>query len=353
MKDWKKTLITASTPIIKAMQIIDTSSQQIALVVDDERRLFGVVTDGDIRRGLLNGISLDQPVDLILKRDFTAVSAYHSRDEILGLMKQTELRQIPVLDDQGRVIDLRIMDDLIPPIAKENWVVIMAGGLGSRLQPLTNVLPKPLLKIGNKPLIETIVEGFVMMGFRRFYISVNYKADMIEAFLGNGSRWDVDIRYIREEICMGTAGALSLLPESPSHPLIVINGDVLTKINMQHLLDFHTFQKAKATMCIQDYFFKVPFGVVKTDQHRLTSISEKPEHRFYVNAGIYVLEPDVLQFIPRKITFNMTTLFEKLIELEYETVAFPVREYWIDIGRLDDLEKANGEYPNVFSDDPR
>jgi dTDP-glucose pyrophosphorylase len=348
MKNWKNTLITPATPIREAMKIIDTSSLQIALVTDRDLRLIGVVTDGDIRRGLLKGIALDEPVDLILNRDFTAVGPQIARDEILGLMKGKELRQIPVLDEQGKVVDLKIMDDLISQPDKENWVVIMAGGIGSRLQPLTDALPKPLLKVGNKPLIETIVENFVMLGFRRFYISVNYKADMIETFLGDGARWGADIRYLREIMTMGTAGALGLLPDKPAHPLIVMNGDVLTKINMRHLLDFHMSHKAMATMCIQDYYFKVPFGVVKTKQHRLAGINEKPEHRFYVNAGVYVLEPDVLGLIPKDTPYNMTTLFEKLIELKHETVVFPVREYWIDIGRIVDLEKANGEYSAIF-----
>lgn len=348
MKNWQGTLISTATPIREAMQIIDTSSLQIALVTGEDLRLIGVVTDGDIRRGLLRGISLEQPVELILNRNYTSVGPEASRDEILNIMKKTDLRQIPVLDSAGRIINLRVINDLISRPNEASWVVIMAGGLGSRLQPLTEAVPKPLLKIGNKPLIETIIENFVASGFQKFYVAVNYKAEMIERFLGDGSRWDAEVRYLREDSAMGTAGALGLLPEKPEHPLIVINGDVLTKINMMHLLDFHRSHKAKATMCIQDYYFQVPYGVVQTEQHRLSGICEKPEHRFYVNAGVYVLEPEVLDIVPRNMPFNMTSLFEELIKLKCETVVFPVREYWIDVGRLDDLEKANGDYPEIF-----
>jgi len=350
MKDWKKTLVTTSTPIRDAMQIIDTSSLQIALVVDHDARLVGVVTDGDIRRGLLRGISLEEPVELIFKRDFTAVTPQISRNEILALMKRKELRQIPVLDHQGRVVGLKILDDLIPQPYKENWVVIMAGGMGSRLQPLTNEVPKPLLKVGSKPLLETIIRSFCNYGFRKFFISVNYRAEMIETCLGDGSQWGVEISYLKESTRMDTAGALGLLPEKPSHALIVMNGDVLTKINFHQLMDFHYVHKAKATLCVKEYRIQVPYGVITMDEHRLTNINEKPAQSFFVNAGIYVIEPEMLALISPDQPCDMISFFERIIHSNHDVVAFPIREYWVDIGKMEDLHRANGEYDKHFRD---
>ena len=348
MKDWRKTLITLSAPILEAVKIIDASALQIALVVDGHSRLLGVVTDGDIRRALLKGLSLDRSVELIMNKDFTAVGVDSDRDKILELMKQKDLRQIPVVDDRGRVVDLKLLTEMIQLPERQNWVVLMAGGMGTRLQPLTDDCPKPLLKVGDKPLLGTIIEKFIEFGFRKFFVSVNYKAEMIEAFLGDGSQWGIEVFYLRENKHMGTAGALGLLPTRPSCPLIVMNGDVLTSVNMQHLLDFHLANKARATMCVTDYRFQFPYGVIQADHHRLTGIEEKPIHRFFVNAGIYVLEPEALEFVPKNSFFDMPNLFEKLIARGDETVVFPIREYWMDIGRMGDFERANGEYMEVF-----
>ncbi len=348
MKDWKKTLVKTETKIIHAMEIIDQSSLQIALVIGDGDRLVGLVTDGDIRRGLLRGVALDEPVEKIMKKDYTTAGIEVSKEVILQQMKQKELRHIPVVDAWGHIVDLKILDDLIEMSPKDNFIILMAGGQGSRLKPLTMDCPKPLLKVGSKPLMETIIENFIEYGFHKFFISVNYKAEMIEEYFQDGSRWGVSIRYIHEDIQMGTAGSLALLPEIPEIPVIIMNADLLTKVNFQHLLDFHQSHKAKATMCIRDYHFQCPYGVIKTEHYRLTRIEEKPTHSFFVNAGIYVLEPDMLELIPKDMKTDMTEFFEKAIELGYETVAFPIREYWMDIGMVDDFERANGEYSEIF-----
>jgi NDP-sugar pyrophosphorylase family protein len=263
-------------------------------------------------------------------------------------MTQKDLRHIPVLDEQGRIVDLKILEDLIKRSSQDNWVVLMAGGLGARLRPLTNDCPKPMLRIGNKPLLETILENFIDFGYQRFFMAVNYKAEMIEDHFGDGSDWGVTIEYLREKKPLGTAGALGLLPARPSLPFLVMNGDVLTKINLQHLLDFHQTYQAKATMCVREYRFQVPYGVIQTDQHRLKIIDEKPVQKFFVNAGIYVLEPLVLDFVPDNDYLDMPALFEGLITKGLETIVFPIREYWMDIGRLDDIERANGEYYEIF-----
>jgi NDP-sugar pyrophosphorylase family protein len=246
---------------------------------------------------------------------------------------------------------VELLDYLLEAPERENWVVLMAGGLGTRLAPLTDNCPKPLLKVGNKPILETIIENFISHGFKRFYLSVNYKAEMIEEYFGDGSRWGAEIRYLREDKKMGTAGALGLIPEPLTQPFLVMNGDLLTKVNFSQLLNFHQEQNAHATMCVREYDFQVPYGVVSVDKHRIKSIEEKPVHRFFVNAGIYVLDPEAVSLIPADMPYDMTSLFEQMTANEREVIAFPVREYWLDIGHRDDFERAAGDFARIFASD--
>lgn len=340
--------VAPDTPILKTLEIIDKGARQIALVVDENDRLLGTVTDGDIRRGLLKGKSLHDPVSDVMNAYPIVASPYDTKEDILALMKLRQLHQIPVVDEDGRILRVEILDDLLRPAKRDNIVVLMAGGLGTRLRPLTHECPKPLLKVGNKPILETILLNFIEHGFYRFYLSVNYKADMIKEYFGDGSRWNVEIRYLHEEKSLGTAGALSLLPEVPDAPFFVMNGDLLTKVNFGQLLDFHRTHRAYATMCVREYDHQVPYGVVRLNRHQLLGIEEKPVQRFFVNAGIYVLEPDTLSLIPENDFFDMPSLFELLVQQEKQTIAFPIREYWLDIGRLADFERANLEFAEVF-----
>jgi dTDP-glucose pyrophosphorylase len=348
MKEWKQILISKDVTIHDTLRIIDSSAMQIALVVDEEEHLLGTVTDGDIRRGILKGIHLDDLVTKIMNPHPTIAKSYERRDIMLAVMKLKRLNHIPVLDDDGRVINVETLQDLLQTDVKDNVVVLMAGGLGTRLRPLTNECPKPLLKVGGKPVLETILENFMEYGFKKFYLSVNYKADMIKEYFGDGNRWGIEINYIHEDKHLGTAGALSLLPEKTKQPLLVMNGDLLTKVNFQQLLDFHSMHQAQATMCVRDYQFQVPYGVVKLEKDRLTGIDEKPVQRFFVNAGIYVLDPKALELIPNNEFFDMPTLFKKIFDQDGETTAFPIREYWMDIGQLNDYEQANIEFKEVF-----
>ncbi len=348
MKEWQQILVTQDVTIRDTLQIIDSSAMQIALVVDEENRLLGTVTDGDIRRGILKEIMLDEPVKRVMNPHPTVAKSFERRDIVLAVMKLKRLNHIPVIDDDGRVIQVETLQDLIQAEVKDNIVVLMAGGLGARLRPLTNECPKPLLKVGGKPVLETILENFMEYGFKKFYLSVNYKADMIEEYFGNGSSRGIQIDYIHEDKQLGTAGALSLLPEKPNQPLLVMNGDLLTKVNFQQLIDFHSVHQAQATMCVREYNFQVPYGVVKMEKHRLTGIDEKPIKRFFVNAGIYVLEPSALNLIPQNQFFDMPNLFNKIIDNQGETTVFPIREYWMDIGQMNDYEQANGEFNEVF-----
>jgi len=348
MKDWKTTLIPPETPVLEAIRVIDASALQIAVVVDENLRLLGTVTDGDIRRALLRQVPLDENVESIMYLKPTTVNSSASRDEIIAMMKRLDLRHIPVVDDDGRVRDLKVLAQMIEAQEWENLVIIMAGGLGERMQPLTEDCPKSLLKIGGKPILETILENFMEFGFRRFYISVNYKSEMIEDYFGDGDRMGAQISYLREKQRLGTAGPLSLLPETPAEPFFVMNGDLLTRVNFGQLLDFHRFHKARGTMCVRTYRYQVPYGVVQVKEQELKAIDEKPARNFFVNAGIYVLEPEVLSFVPENRYFDMPNLFERLIQENLETVAFPIHEYWLDIGQKEDLEKANGEFREVF-----
>lgn len=348
MKDWKKVLINADMSLRETIRVIDSGALKIALVVDADQKLLGTVTDGDIRRGILRGCSLEDSVQQVLNRTPTVAAQNEGKDQILALMRLKQVYQIPVIDGDGRVVGLEIVERILETPRYDNCVILMAGGLGSRLKPLTDDTPKPLLKVGGKPILETILENFIHYGFTNFRISVNYKGELIENYFGDGSRWGARIEYLRESKKLGTAGALGLLTERPNLPVLVMNGDVLTKVNFQQLLEFHREHRALATMCVREYDFQVPYGVVTVDNHRILNIEEKPVQRFFVNAGIYVLEPEALDLIPEDTFFDMPTLFEKVVAQQKETAVFPIREYWLDIGRMDDFQRAEGEFGKVF-----
>lgn len=348
MKDWKRVLISPTSSIRATIETIDNSAMQIAVVVDEKLRLLGTVTDGDIRRSILRGVSLDAPVTQIMNSNPVVANTNETRDAILAMMRTKVLHHIPVVNDDGCIEGIQLIDEVIQLPNYDNPVVLMAGGLGTRLNPLTINCPKPLLEVGNKPILETILENFIENGFKRFYISVNYKGEMVEGHFGDGSKWGVEISYIREHARLGTAGALSLLPEKPFKPILVMNGDLLTKVNFRQMLDFHTEHNGYATVCVREFDLQVPYGVMKIENHRLIGIDEKPVYRFFVNAGIYILQPEVLEFIPCNTFFDMTTLLEKVRENRGEIIPFPIREYWLDIGQMSDFERANSDFHKLF-----
>ena len=344
----KKFIVHPSSTIREAIAKIDSGSTQIVLVVNESNRLLGVITDGDVRRAILKGISLDDPAKVIMNDQPVTAKPTDSPNKILSIMKIRMLRQIPVVDENFKVIGLEFLDLLIQPQKLKNIVVLMAGGLGSRLKPLTDDCPKPLLRIGDKPILETILESFIEYGFYQFYFSVNYKAEMVKAHFEDGSKWNVEINYLHEDKQLGTAGSLSLIPKPIELPLIVMNGDLLTKVNYQRLLEYHNTNQAMATMGIREYEFRVPYGVVKTEQHRILKISEKPLQKFYVNAGIYVLNPHAVYLVQKNTYLEMPSLFHKLLDDQHQAIVFPIREYWLDIGRFDDFQKANYDFVKNF-----
>lgn len=348
MSNYKNVLVHSQLTIKEALLKLDQTALQILLVVDENNKLLGTITDGDIRRGLLKGMGLDEAIESIVFDTPTVGHINEPNQEIIKKAISKKLYQIPILDLEQRVVGLKEIDELLKPEIKPNKVVLMVGGLGTRLHPLTKDTPKPMLKVGDKPILHTIVERFASYGFVNIVMCVNYKADAIQNYFGNGEKFGVQIEYVLEQERMGTAGALSLLTTRPGEAFFVMNGDLLTNVNFESLLDYHQTHQAAATMCVREYDFQVPYGVVNIDGHKVTSIVEKPVHKFFVSAGIYMLSPQVLDLIPNGEYYDMPTLFEKLIAQNQNTVSFPIHEYWLDIGRMNEYEQANREYSEVF-----
>jgi len=350
MDSWRKTLIGPTASIKDAVDKQQKSGYQIAVIVDTENKLLGTVTDGDVRRGLLNGFGMNDAVNTIMRTSPYSADIHTSSEKLRGNMATRLLRQIPLLDGNGVVAGLAHVDKIGNPDKKlVNWVVLMAGGLGKRLRPLTDETPKPLLSVGKKPLLHNILESFVRQNFSHFYISVNYKSDAIKDYFGDGNQWNTNIRYLEEDKRLGTAGALRLITERPDAPVIVMNGDLLTRVNFNDLLNYHRERGSKATMCVREYDFEVPFGVVEINGDQIKKITEKPVHRFFVNAGIYVINPDLFELIPHDTYFDMTSFFDMAIEAGKETTVFPIHEYWLDVGRIADLDRADFEFEKNFT----
>jgi len=349
MKPWDSILISPNTSIIDAIKVIDNSSPLLtALVIDERHRLIGTVTDGDIRRGILKKIPMNAPVGLVMHTKPISLSLYDSADHINNVLKKNRKCNVfPILDESLRVVAIKQGNVQIKK-TMHNPVFIMAGGLGTRLRPLTNNCPKPMLPVGDKPILEIILNSFIESGFFNFYFSINYKGEVIEDYFGDGSNFGVSINYIKETKRLGTAGSLSLLDPKPEYPIIIMNGDLLTKLNFLQLLDYHQKSKASATICVREHELQIPFGVVEIDNYRLTSLKEKPVNKLFVNAGIYVINPNTLQHIPHNDFFDMPDLFSLLLEKGDKPSVFPVREYWLDIGQVSEYEKADRVYAELF-----
>lgn len=343
-------LLSDGATIADAIRIIDGSRVPIALVHRDHR-LIGTVTDGDVRRGLLRGVTTTDPVARVMNPRPVTAPGDISEQEAARMMRQRSILQLPLVDRDGRIVGLRSIasaDNVAN--AAETTVVIMAGGRGTRLKPITEEIPKPMVEVGGRPILATIVERFVSQDFKRILISVNYKRDIIEEHFGDGARFGAQIGYLREDRPMGTAGALGLLPREIKNPIIIMNGDLLARINFHHLLKFHQEQSASATMGVFEYKHTVPYGVVQFEDQFFHGIVEKPMHRYFVNAGIYVLDPSTLGLIPADQPLDMPDLFEQIKTAGRRPAVFPLREYWIDVGRVEDLHQARDDYVGAFPD---
>lgn len=335
-----------------AIDVIDRSGLKVVMVVDSDRTLLGLVTDGDIRRALLRGHDLTTSLETIMTRHPKTAPAGTSKTALLSRLRHEQILHLPLVDGENRVIDLAYLPEIESLPSFPNSVVIMAGGLGQRLRPITETIPKPMVEVGGRPLLHTTVEMLVSQGFNNITMSLNYLGEIIRDYFEDGKKFGANIHYVQEKDRLGTAGALSLLEEKPEFPFFVMNGDILTSIDFGAMLDFHVKSGSVATMAVNKYSYNVPYGVINVGNDRILSIKEKPTYDLFVNAGIYVIDPSVIAQIPQDQYFDMPTLFDKLIGAGGLTSPFPIREQWIDIGQVADLARANREYGAIVQSTP-
>jgi NDP-sugar pyrophosphorylase family protein len=313
----------------------------VALVVSADQRLVGLVTDGDVRRALLRDASLEGPVSAAMNRTPVTVAAGTPRGEALSLMQRRHLRHLPVIDGDGRLADLLVLEELLAPAALPNHAVLMAGGDGTRLRPLTESVPKPLLRVGGKPLLEILVERLRDAGVRTIHVAVHHKSAMIEEHFGDGSRLGVAIRYVREPEPLGTAGALGLVEDLGRAPCLMINGDILTRCDFRAMLAFHERQGAEVTVGTVPHDVDLQYGVVEVADDRLLRVAEKPRLQFLINSGIYVLSPAAVRLVQPGEHLDATDLVRRLIAAGRPVAAYAITDYWLDVGRHDDFRKAD------------
>lgn len=348
MKGWERALILAETSLREALGVIDATGAGIALVVDDDGRLMGTLSDGDIRRALIQGVDLDAFAGTVVNRSPRVGRQDQARSALLGKMRELGLHQLPIVDGAGRAVGLATIDDFLIVEERQHAVVIMAGGRGERLAELTQHTPKPMLRVGSRPILETILMNYAAQGFRNFYLAVNYKSEQIENYFGDGRARGWNIRYLRENQRLGTGGALSLLPEVPEGPIVVSNGDVLSKEDYGQMLDGHLASGHDATVLVRTYEMQVPFGVITHHGDLVTGIEEKPTQKFTINGGVYVLSPSAVQLVPRNTYFDLPTLLDQMVARGMRVRCHRAESYWMDIGRLPDYERANAEFGSIF-----
>lgn len=353
--DIKSFCVLKNASVRNVITAIERGHVGIALIVDSCRRLLNTVTDGDIRRSILGGITLDSVVTDLLAYKAKAFPSKPvtaplgaTKDILLNLMRQKFVRQIPLLNRKGQVVKLVTMDALLPSNELPLQAVIMAGGFGKRLRPLTEDLPKPMLRVGNRPVMEHIIGQLQQAGIRRVNVTTHYKHEKITEHFGNGEAFGVELNYVKEDKPLGTGGALGLIPK-PNEPILVINGDILTQVDFKAMLAYHREYRAEMTVAVRIYDMQVPYGVIEMKGHQVAGVKEKPQLRFFVNAGIYLLQPSVFKFIPRRQHFNMTDLIQKLVQKKETVASFPVHEYWLDIGRHADYLQAQKDASLILS----
>jgi dTDP-glucose pyrophosphorylase len=338
--NWEKAVLSPDAIIGDAIRNLNIAGIRIILVTNDRNELVGTISDGDIRRGLLKGMDLKSGIAGIIHHDAMVVPPEMSREMVRQLMIANKIYQIPVVDDSHRVLGLHLWDEITVAPDRENRMIIMAGGKGTRLLPHTENVPKPMVMISGKPMLEHIIERGKLEGFTKYTIAIHHLGNVIEEYFGQGERLDVSIEYIREESPLGTAGALGLIASPFEVPALVTNGDVITDIRYSEMLDFHRRHQAAATMAVRLHEWQHPFGVVQTDGTEITGFEEKPVTRSHINAGVYVLSPEALNYVNSGESCDMPQLFERLQAHGKKIVAYPMHEPWLDVGRPDDLVKA-------------
>ncbi len=352
IKKLERFLVRPTDSIHQAMASIDANAKGIVLVVDKERCLLGTITDGDIRRAVLARVDLNAPVSKLLACKTSSpypkpVTAPVGTEQatLLQLMRERSVRHIPLLDDAGRVVDLVTLDELLPDQVLPVQAVIMAGGFGKRLRPLTEETPKPMLSVGGRPLMERIIGQLRTAGIKQINITTHYKPEKIVSYFSDGSKFGVKLNYVNEDQPLGTAGALGLM-EEPDNPVLVINGDILTQMNFRAMLAYHQEHKADLTVAVRKYDLRVPYGVIENDGPFVQKLVEKPSLSLFVNAGIYLLEPSVYHYVPKGQRFDMTDLIQRLLQEKRPVASFPIVEYWLDIGQPADYDKAQEDIEN-------
>ena len=349
--DWAKTVLDPTATIADAVQVLNDASLRLVLVLDQQKKILGTVTDGDVRRGLIQQLGMSAPVSAIMNRKPVTVNSRMGRNSMIQLMREKDILQLPVVKSDGTVVGVEFLQSLTVRPTVQNVAVLMAGGFGRRLQPLTKTTPKPMLKVGSKPILEIIVDQLADSGFRKIYISVFYKAGLVQEYFGRGEKWGVEIDYLVEESPLGTAGALSLLPDDiGAYPVLVMNGDILTRVDFSKLIKFHEEQRCGLTVGVREYDFQVPYGVISVEENRILEIAEKPVHTFFVNAGIYVVDQGLIDRINRHSRRDMTEVIEKQLSSNQSVNAFPIHEYWMDIGMIEQYEQANWDIRNEAND---
>lgn len=349
--DWQRAVLPVDATVSQAIKILDEVSLRIVLIVDQRNQLVGTITDGDVRRGLVGYIDMQESVELIMNKNPVTAPVELGRDSILKLMMQWDILQVPVVDSNRQIVDVEFLQSYPSREAIDNPVILMAGGVGERLYPLTADIPKPMLKVGNRPILESIVEQLAASGFHNLYISIFFKGEVLKEHFGDGSAWGISIEYLEEAQPLGTGGAVSLLPEIDNDlPLVVINGDVLAKVNYRRLLDFHKEQEGELTICVREHDLQVPYGVVEMSGLDVKKLVEKPTHKFFVNAGIYIISRELANTHNSEQRIDMPDLVNFHIEKGKRIKAYPLHEYWIDIGLMDQYEKAQIDFGYLFDD---
>ena len=339
----KNYCIRPDASLLECMRNMDITGAGIALAVDSEFRLIGTISDGDVRKALVRGCPLDSSIATHINRNCYFVLPTVPRAEVLDVMQARRFEQVPIVDEEGKVIGLHLLHDILGNIERPNWAVVMAGGKGMRLRPLTEKLPKPMIRVAGRPLLERIILHLVSFGIHRIFLSVNHLASVIEDYFEDGSKFGTKIEYLREDHPLGSGGAVSLLPEIPEHAVLVMNGDLIVDANFADMIEFHSQNDFYATMGVYSYFHQVPFGCVEIEDNRLAGLEEKPILEKTVNAGIYVLSPKAVSDIPKNTYFSITTLFEDAIKDNRVCGTFPVEREWLDIGTPQQLRQARGE----------
>jgi len=332
-------LVSPDMPILQAAEKLDKAGTGALVLCSPDRKLVGMLTDGDIRRAVMKGQSLERPCEAIASRNPTTIRTGYTSSQALHVLNEHDINQLPVVDEQGTVVDLLLRRDIVSEANLEMSAVIMAGGYGKRLLPLTEQVPKPMLPVGDRPLLERIIEQLRRSGIRDVNLTTHYLPDSIERHFGDGESFGVKLNYIKEDNPLGTAGGVRHM-RSASGPFLVMNGDILTGLPFQAMLEFHKQHGAQITVGVRRYEVKVPYGVIESDELDVRAIKEKPSLTFFINAGIYLLEPSVCDWIPEGRRYDMTDLIEKLVSEKQRVISFPIMEYWLDVGQHADYKQA-------------